>query len=359
MIKKNKFGKIIEKKIKIRILAISLVVIFLLSVISLIGIIYFFPSAQKSFPGKLIEKVSYPVVLVDNFNVIYNFQIKQNLSALKKFYENQDFSKIGMRIDFSTDDGLKRLRIKEKDILNKAIEDEAVKLLVKKRGIKITPEEINEVVAVEVEKNQTKEKFQENLEKIYGWNLAIFKKQIIEPSLYAKKLEEQVAEEISLTNKDAEALIKKAKSELENGLDFSEAARIYSQGSSAEMGGEFGWIADNQLLPEISQTLAERSDFKKNNFEIIESYLGYHIIEVEERKKEGAVDMLKIKQIFVQKKTFGDWLDEQMKNMPVNVLIPGYDWNKEDAIIEFSDLEMKEFEKKIQENPEGDVSMIF
>ncbi|HAV11787.1 MAG TPA: hypothetical protein DCX32_04595 [Candidatus Moranbacteria bacterium] len=347
-----------EKNFKIKTIASAAVVLIAALFLSLAGVIYFFSPEKDSFLGKVAENFFYPAAVVESTNLIHGSVIRENLAAIRKFYESQDFSKIGMRVDFSTEEGKKRLKLKEKEILNKAIEDKVIEILAKRRGITIAKEDVDEVVSKELERLGTKEEVDGNLEKMYGWNLEQFKERIVMPILYSQKLEAEVAGEIS-SDKKASELIEKAKKDLDEGKDFAEVARTYSQGASAQDGGDFGWIAKDQLLPEIAEKIFNAESVGKDKMEIIESQLGYHIVKVEENKKEDGVDMVRIRQIFARKMTFGDWLGEQMKNMSVSILLRDYYWDEQNAIVEFREEQMKIFERETYEGSEGDISVMF
>ena len=92
----------------------------------------FFVAATKYIP--------FPAVYAQRAGTISVSEVKDNNAAIKKFYESQDFEKIGMRVDFSTDQGKKRLKIKEKDVINKMIENKIIEtgkvffLLLNKKG---------------------------------------------------------------------------------------------------------------------------------------------------------------------------------------------------------------------------------
>ena len=76
-------------------------------------------------------RIPLPAAVVKYTNFISIREVNDDLEALQSFYEKQDFSSVGMRVDFSTQDGEKRLQIKKKQLLNKLIEDRVVDILVK------------------------------------------------------------------------------------------------------------------------------------------------------------------------------------------------------------------------------------
>lgn len=89
---------------------------------------------------------------------------------------------------------------------------------------------------------------------------------------------EEVKARHILVNDEEKA--KKIKEEIENGLDFSEAAKKYSTCPSKEHGGDLGSFAKGRMVPEFEEVafslkVGELSDLVKTQF-------GYHLIMVDE-----------------------------------------------------------------------------
>lgn len=346
-----------KNKISLKVIVYSGVIILIAIMVSLLFGAYYFYDEKEGVRGRILGKFSYPAIVIDKTNFISLSEINRNTDSLKRFYENQDFSKAGIRIDFSTEDGKKRLKIKEKDVINKIVENKAIEILANKKNINITQKQAEENILDKLkEYGNNKNEVESELQRLYGWDLDDFKTEIVLPDMYREKLEELVDAEIN-KNSEAKNDMEKAKKELDEKKDFSEVARVYSQGSTAKDGGELGWITKQQLVPEVAKVAFDNYDNSKN--EIIESSLGYHIIRVEEMKKEDGVDMLRMKQIFTRKKTFAEWLAEQMKELDVVVFMRDYQWNSEDLMVEFKNDKMRKDELEIRERSEGDASMIF
>lgn len=89
--------------------------------------------------------------------------------------------------------------------------------------------------------------------------------------------EEVKARHILINNEDE---AKKVKEEIENGLDFSEAARKYSTCPSKQQGGDLGSFSKGRMVPEFEEAafnlkIGELSEPIKTQF-------GYHLIMVDE-----------------------------------------------------------------------------
>lgn len=347
------------KEVFVRISTLIYGVIIILAVLLgvLIVLSYTTSGTVNTAIGSSVSKfIPLPAAVVNYTNFIPMREVDENLQSLKYFYENQDYSSVGMRVDFSTEDGAKRLQMKKKQLLNKMIEDEAIRLLAKKHSIKVSSKDVDANVESKLAEYGTKDDVVKDLKKRYGWTLQDFKEKVVMPETYRKLLAEKVSSEIESQNGNAQEKIKSAQKKLSEGKDFKEVAKEFSEGSSAVEGGEIGWVKKAQLIPQLGEKIFSLNYDEK---QIVESDLGYHIVDVEDMKKEDGEDVLKIRQIFVKKCSFADWLAEQMKLMSIKIPLKGLYWDSSSSGVEFSDEGMKNFEKQTRENYQGDASIYF
>jgi hypothetical protein len=190
----------------------------------------------------------------------------------------------------------------------------------------------------------------------YGWSLDDFKKFVVLPSVYKEALSAYVSQQ-NLNDPQPKVKIEQAQKQLQNGEDFAQVVSEYSEGASKENGGELGWVTKDQVLPELQDALFGSEPLEKNS--IIESSIGFHIVDVENKKKENNEDVLQIRQIFVAKNTFADWLDTQKKNMRVFVPLSGFTWNSSTGSVDFRSEQMRTFEKDERSKAQGDASIMF
>ena len=92
-----------------------------------------------------------------------------------------------------------------------------------------------------------------------------------------------------MTDQQARELVTSLKTRVEDGEDFADLAREYSEDiGSAQEGGDLGWTSPGQMVPEFEQTMqitavGEISDPVKSQF-------GWHILEVLDRREEDMTD---------------------------------------------------------------------
>lgn len=298
-----------------------------------------------------------PIAIIGFHDIITTRELSLNTQSVRRFYETQDFSKYGIRIDFTTDDGKKRLLIRQKEILNKMLEDRMLAILAREKGIVVTQEAAGEGVRRKLEEyGGSEENVRANLQRLYGWSLTDFEEKVVIPNLYEERLTDVYKKE-SDTRSKAEQRIKEARDALRNGMSFEEVAKKYSEGRTREQGGELGWFSIEDLAKELQRpVMAQKIDSIGDS---IESDLGFHIIVVEETKRENNKTFYRLKQIFSKKTTLADWLTDRMRASPPRILSREFVWDADQARVEFRSDEMKKFEQELIKKTEGNSLLLF
>ncbi|MFT7228613.1 MAG: peptidyl-prolyl cis-trans isomerase SurA [Methylophilaceae bacterium] len=122
------------------------------------------------------------------------------------------------------------------------------------------------------------------------------------------KLNEIVSEQEAKQKMDA------LKERLDNGEDFAELARQYSEDGSANKGGTLGWVNPGDTVPEFEKAMNNLAPEEIG--EPIRTPFGWHIIQVMERRKQDMTDQatrIKARREIHARKTEGayeDWLHE-------------------------------------------------
>ncbi len=328
----------------------------LVLVVAMSLIVTYFVPRTSHLVQSFVNRVPYPAVVVGYRGMFSFHELSQNVQSVKRFYENQDFSKVGLRVDFTTEDGQKRLKVREKEILNKMIEDEAIVVLAKKRDIFVSPETARQGVARKLEEYGDSKTVEGNLDRLYGWKMADFEEKVVLPSLYQEKLNEAFLKEVDPVTK-AKKRIEEAAEALRNGEAFESVVKQYSEGQTADKGGDLGWFSIEDLAPELRNPVVAQKVGAPGS--VIESSLGFHIVLVQEVKKEKSAQLYRIKQIFARKNTFADWLSDQMKTLSIKVLDLDYQWNNTSARAEFRKAEWRQYEEELLKKTGGDAAFSF
>jgi len=344
-----------NRKVKITTVLYAFAILIIASII-LAGILIYGFGMDNQVTQKAAQIFPYPAAVIDGVNFISLNSVETNLQAVKRFYENQDFGSIGLKVDFTTPDGQKRLKVKEKDLLTKMIENRIIEILANKNGIVLTKDAITQEVNKQLAQYGSQEDLTNNLQRLYGWNINDFEEKIVKPDMYKSMLAEKL-KQTDPGGAQAKAKIEQAAADLKAKKDFADAAKNYSDGDSAKNGGELGWFSADQMLPELSVVA-----FSMKNGEIsdvIKSSLGYHIIQLEDKKSENGVNEVRLRQIFVRTESFPDWLLEQEKNIKIYIPLKDFYWNKDSGSLEFKNNDLKQFEDNLDKNSPNDPSVLF
>jgi parvulin-like peptidyl-prolyl isomerase len=322
----------------------------LVMAVFVLSLLFFYLAPRENQLVRGITSIMpYPIVMVGGGSITER-SLAQNMSSVRRFYENQDFTGMGLRVDFTTDEGQKRLQVREREVLNKMIEDKAIEKIAKNRGLEISDGEVKEDIKERMESYGTGTAVVANLERLYGWSLKDFADKVVKPALYQQKLIAVYKEEAN--QKEAREKIELAEKELAAGTTFGEIAKKYSEGNTAETGGELGWFQLIDLAPEL-QDIVKGAPLNTPTV-IQESSLGYHLILVHETKDEQGTTLYRLSQVFVKKTTFSEWLTSEMRKISVYVWSPFYKWNNETAEVNFSSESWQQYEQSVYENNTDD-----
>ncbi len=198
-------------------------------------------------------------------------------------------------------------------MLNAMIEEELAEQAAQARGISVTDEEVDAIVQRDIE-DKGREEFDAWLIR-YGMTEADYWHQV-RADLISQRLNAQVIDEVPsstehvharhilvATHQEAEAIL----SELENGADFGTLARTYSLDvSTRDSGGDLDFFPRGLLLaPEVEEVAFSLEPGQTSP--IVESMLGFHIVQVLEREVRPVEpqDRDALKDYLIQ-----EWLDE-------------------------------------------------
>jgi peptidyl-prolyl cis-trans isomerase SurA len=111
---------------------------------------------------------------------------------------------------------------------------------------------------------------------------------------------------------------------LMNGESFQQLSAQYSQGPEAASGGDIGYIEKGMILPEVEDAAFSLPINKISG--VIESSVGFHIIQVVDRRGAGLKAIENVREEIrgkiereKQEKRFAEWLDELRKKSHIDI----------------------------------------
>jgi parvulin-like peptidyl-prolyl isomerase len=312
--------------------------------------IYAFP--QTEFSQKVSARIGLPIAFLDMRHTVNSKNWEQNtLSTLKLYTERKDdLLQAGLSIDFSGPDGEKLLAVKRKEILNKMIEDMVIEKLATDRGLTVSNDDLTKNVDQVLSENGNSEKFQQKLSTEYGWSMDDFKRIVVRPELLSEALETYFNKQNQDSGPAKKSLVE-AQRQLAGGTSFADVAKQYSEGTTAKEAGDLGWLPLDAIAPEIAILVKDQPLHVPTG--IIETSLGFHIVEVEEREQKNGAVLVHLRQIFAKRQSYLDWLEAEKQQAKLRIPLRGYQWNAETGRVEFTDENMKHFEENVRQEAAG------
>lgn len=244
-----------------------------------------------------------------NGQPIYKNDFERKLEGEKKY--QKDYQKIS----FEGTEGEK----KEKDLMSKIfdqmVEEEVIKQELNSFGMKIAETDIDKEYEEMAKSSGGDEKFQKTINDYYGFTKDEFKKYKLSPKVYREKLQEKALSSTKLDG-DAKNKIDETYKQLQNGADFSEIAKKYSEdNTSSSKGGDLGFVEKGQMVQEIEK---QAFSLSVGSFSApFKTSYGYHIIKVTE--KDG--DKTRLSQIITKTESFTGWINKMVNSAKVNKYI--------------------------------------
>lgn len=87
-----------------------------------------------------------------------------------------------------------------------------------------------------------------------------------------------------LSESEARERLQRLRERIAGGTDFAELARVHSEDASATKGGDLGWVAPGDTVPEFERAMNALKD--KEVSQPVQTPFGWHLIEVQERRSD-------------------------------------------------------------------------
>lgn len=290
----NRYVKKVFSPLGLRILIYLFVLVGVIQIVFAVSI-YGFKSDDK-VTRWVAKVVPFPAEVV-NYDVVTYEDYFSEKDYIHHFYQST---------------GQESVDIKSIDaeILNQLVENKIIAYQASANGVHVSNQEIQDSLDSIIQQNGGKDQVEKVLNDLYGLSFdqfrALVKSQMLRDAVNQKLIMKVTASHILVrvaedapADKVEEARVKIAgiKTEIDNGLDFAEAAKKYSEDTgSAENGGLLEPFSSGEMVAEFSQA-AFSAEIGKVTDPVRTSF-GWHLIKVESRT--GKIQ-----------KSFTDWLTEK------------------------------------------------
>ncbi len=267
---------------------------------------------------KVAKALHLSAASVNGQKILYSNYI-EDFSTLKRFYAAQ-----GSEFPPTSDQDISDMTV-SRLVANKLIEQ-----LAKKYNVEVTTADIDARKQELLKSFPNQAAIDAELQKNYGWNFDTYIEKVIRPLVLEQKLQEAFTsstdsafanfqkEEVQARHilfmtqdKDDAAVKKQAQSvldRLKKGEDFAKLAKEFGSDGTKEIGGELGWFARGEMVPEfeVAAFVLEKGQLS----DLVKTQFGYHIIRVDDKR---------------QGKDFLGFMDDQIANAKVNLFINIHD----------------------------------
>jgi len=293
--------------------------------------------------GPLYAAIVDKIVVVVNNEVITQGEIDRQLAPIFMQYRNI----------YKGNELIKKLEEAKQNITGQLIEERLMLSEAKKLNIEVTEKEIDAKIAEIQKRFASEDEFERALA---GQHVALkdlrsrYRDQIMTKKLIDQKVGAKVmitpakvteyyekhtseftqSEEISLWNilikpkpdmnpKKMQELVKDIAKRIKEGADFSELAKIYSDGPGAAEGGLMIGVKRGDLLPQIEEVVFKMKTGECSD--VIQTAIGYHFFKIEEKKEPKSLTLSEARQQ-IEEAIFRDeikakgrgWLDSLKKS---------------------------------------------
>jgi hypothetical protein len=229
----------------------------------------------STFIYRVSQVIPFPVAKAgSNFvsQESYLFEIRHYIH----YYQTQQ------RVDFKSESGKQQLEAFRKAALQSVIDDAYVKQLAKKHKITVSEREVDYQINLLRDQNRLGSSdavFEDVLREFWGWSVQDFRRELRQQLLTQKV--------VSALDVDTHSRAQNVLKELNNGGDFAELARKYSEDlNTKDNGGDYGIAIEHtnrDLSPQVIDALMKLEPGQTSG--IVETPLGLEIIRV--REKDG------------------------------------------------------------------------
>ena len=300
------------------ILAVSLVVVLVVGLFRV-----YRQTANDKFTYVFASVLRLPAMKIGGNTVLYKDYLDDS-KAMRTFVNFKNSTGAQINVDDATVNDQVLLRLASNVFLTEAA---------KKYSVSVSKEDMDNLVSEMLKQFKTTKEADDELQKMYGWNMETYKIKVMEPYLLQQKLSEIFKNDeklkVEIKNRAQDAL-----AQVQAGKDFAALAKELSEDpGSAANGGDLGYFSKGQMVPEFEKAAfsLKPGDISK---ELVETSYGFHIIKVEDKKvnkikndqgKLVSQEQVRARHILFLLPSLSQYLDGQMKKENIRLLIKVHD----------------------------------
>ncbi len=302
----------------------SLVGVLLLFIIIVMVGVYTF-GWHNSFTSGVLSSLRIPVIIYGSHTISYG-DYQDDVDTLHYFYTAQA-EKNPDALDVPTDTFI------QKSVLSRLIREAFTADQANTYGVTVSQSEIDTEYNTVVQQATDEQEVVTTLQELYRWSPQQFKDKVLYPYLLRSKLAEKIATDDTI-NAEAKAQAESVVAKIKSGeLSFEEAAKQYSDDTTASSGGDLGYFGKGAMVPAFEDA-AFALDVDQVS-DLVQTQYGYHIIKLTEKiaATDDAPEQIRASHILFQTANLDTWTNDQLADMYIAVLIKGYEWKDDCGLV--------------------------
>lgn len=218
-------------------------------------------------------------------------------------------------------------------VLDRMAKEQIVIDLANKRGVRVAKADVDAEMARLTQQTGNSADVEAQIKELYRWDVATFRKKVIEPYVLRQKLQDNIAADKDINASkanQASQLLDRVKNGKE---DFQAVARQVNEDATRNTGGEMGVFGKGERDPAIEEAAfaMQPGDIS----DVIRTLNGFYLIKLVDKipadPKTSQPEKVHTIGIFLSVVPLDQWLFDQSKQQTVSMFMRGYRWNKDTA----------------------------
>jgi parvulin-like peptidyl-prolyl isomerase len=270
---------------------------------------------RGSIAMEVYRVLPFPAAVVDT-KIVTLYQYYDYLDASAHYNQSEE----GRNALFAFEEGEL-----EHITLDRLIDHALTSLVLTEAGVTVSDAQLNEVIQ-QMEAESDEEEIEKRVQRLWGWDLEEFKKNILRPDVEKLELQKYLSTNETLF-KDTQEKAESVHSAIEKKeISFEEAVEQYSEdeGSNAR-GGDLGLITSSSVPEEFWNAMSETEEETLTPVFRLDD--GFHLVEVLQKRKaagdgdEEEEEVIHARQILWKTPTAQEWVEQERTTRTVWMLV--------------------------------------
>lgn len=280
---------------------------------------------DNSVTRGVVSSLHLPVAMYDYTPISYH-DYQEDIDTLHFFYEAQQNENPGV-VQLPTDGFL------QKSVLSRMIRERFTADQAAAYGITVSSQELDDEYQNVVAQATNEQEVMDTLTRLYNWTPDQFKMKVLQPYILRNKLQEKIATDDSI-NAEAKTLAEEVLAKINSGtLSFEDAAKQYSEDTTASTGGDLGYFSQGQMVEEFETAAFALQAGEMSG--LVKTQYGYHIINVTERvaATDDAPEQVRASHILIKTSDIDTWTNQQLADASISIFPKGLEWKDDCGLV--------------------------